>query len=142
MAAYKAKEEFRVGVLRMLKSAVLNKKIEKRLAKEDILPDEEIIAVLSQEMKKRLDSAEAYRAGNRPELAETEEKEVAIVKEFLPKQLDEAEISEIVKSIIAEAGNPGPNGFGKIMGLAAAKTKGAADGALVSKVVKEELAKA
>ena len=140
MAAYKAKAEQRVGVLRLMKSAILNKKIDQRLAKEDILPDAEVIAVLSGEVKKRLDSIEAYNAGGRAELAATEAAEAEIIKEFLPAQLSEAEIRDIVKQIIAAAGNPGASGFGKIMGLASAKTKGAADGALVAKIVKEELA--
>ena len=141
MAAYKAKEEARVGVMRMLKSAILNKKIEKRLAKEDVLPDEEAITVLSGEVKKRLDSAEAYAAGGRQELADAELAEAEIIKEFLPAQLSEDQIREIVAGIIAEQGNPGASGFGKIMGAASAKTKGAADGAVVSRIVKEELNK-
>lgn len=139
LEAYKAKDEKTVGTLRMLKSAILNKKIEKMIAKESELPDDDVMAVLKSEVKKRLDSVESYKAGNRADLAEIEQGEVAIISKFLPEQLSEDKVRELVKSVLAEAGNPGPAGFGKIMGLVIAKAKGAADGSVVSKIVKEEL---
>lgn len=139
LEAYKAKDEKAVGTLRMIKSAILNKKIEKKMAKDDLLPDDDAMAVLKSEVKKRLDSIEAYKAGNRADLAAIEQGEVEIISKFLPEQLSEDKIRELVKEAIAEAGNPGPASFGKIMGLVVAKAKGAADGSVVSKIVKEEL---
>lgn len=141
LEAYKAKNEELVSTLRMLKSAILNKKIEKKMSKEEALPDEEIISVLKSEAKKRADSVEAYRSAGREELATKEEAEINIIKQFLPEQLSEEAVREIVKSVLAEIGEVGPAGFGKIMGSVMAKTNGAADGAIVTKVVKEELAK-
>ena len=139
LEAYKAKDEKTVGTLRMIKAAILNKKIEKKMAKEDLLPDDDVIAVLKSEVKKRLDSVESYKAGNRADLAEIEQGEVEVISKFLPEQLSEDKVRELVKEVLAEAGNPGPSDFGKIMGLVVAKAKGAADGSVVSKIVKEEL---
>lgn len=141
MDAYKAKDDEKVSVLRMIKSAILNKKIEKTLSKDDLLPDDDMIALLKSEAKKRTDSSTAYRDAGREELAAKEDSEIAIIKEFLPEQLSEEAVRELTQGVIAEMGNPGPAGFGKIMGAVIAKAKGAADGAVVSKVVKEELAK-
>jgi len=139
--AYKAKNEESVSTLRMLKSAILNKKIEKKMSKEEILGDDDVIAVLKSEAKKRSDSVDAYRSAGREELAAKEEAEINIIKRFLPDQLSEEAIRELVVGVIAEMGNPGPSGFGKIMSSVMAKTKGSADGALVTKIVKEESAK-
>ncbi|MFA6525856.1 MAG: GatB/YqeY domain-containing protein [Candidatus Buchananbacteria bacterium] len=141
LEAYKAKNEEEVSTLRMLKSAILNKKIEKTMAKDDIMPDDEIIALLKSEVKKRTDSAESYRAGGREESAVKEESEIAIIKKFLPEQMDEDAVRKLVQEVLGEMGNPGQSGFGKIMGAVIAKSKGAADGSVVSKIVKEELAK-
>lgn len=137
--AYKAKEESKVGTLRMIKSALANKKIEKLIAKEDLLEDGEVLAILKSEVKKRLDSITAYQAGNRPELAAIEKQEIEIISGFLPEQLSEEKVRELVKEAIAEQGNPGPSGFGKIMGAVLEKAQGRTDGSLVSKIVKEEL---
>lgn len=137
--AYKAKEESKVGTLRMIKSALANKKIEKLIAKEDLLEDGEVLAILKSEAKKRLDSITAYQAGNRPELAAIEKQEIEIISGFLPEQLSEEKVRELVKEAIAEQGNPGPSGFGKIMGAVLEKAQGRTDGSLVSKIVKEEL---
>ena len=141
MEAYKAKDEFAVSILRMIKSSILNKKIEKIMPKEDPLSDEEVLAVLKSEVKKRLDSVQSYTQGGRADLAETEQKEADFIKKFLPTEMPEDQVREAVVAVIAEMGNPGPSGFGKIMGAVIAKTKGAADGSVVAKLVKEELAK-
>jgi len=141
MDSYKAKDEFAVSILRMIKSSILNKKIEKVMPKEDLLPDEEVLAVLKSEVKKRLDSVQSYTQGGRADLAETEQKEADFIKKFLPEEMSEDHVREIAVAVIAEMGDLGPSGFGKIMGAVMAKAKGTADGTLVSKVVKEELAK-
>ena len=141
MAAYKAKDEQTVSTLRLLKSAIANKKIEKLLAKEDLLPDAEVLAVLKSEVKKRQDSIASYQQGGRPELAAKEQIEIDLISKFLPAQMSEDQVRELAIKVIAEQGNPGPAGFGKIMGAVMAAAAGAADGTVVSKVVKEELGK-
>jgi len=141
LEAFKARDELKTSVLRMLKTSLMNKKIEKLIAKEDFLPDEEVIAVLKTEAKKRQDSIESYRQGGREELAQKEEAEIVIIKQFLPEQMSEDAVMVLTQEVIAEMGNPGSAGFGKIMGAVMAKAKGAADGAIVSKIVKEKLAK-
>ena len=138
LEAYKSKDEIRVSVLRLLKSALANKMIEKKMAKDAVLADEEVIAAIKSEVKKRQDSIESYKQGGREDLADKEAEEAKILSEFLPEQLSEEQVREIVKAAIAELG-AGAGDFGKVMGAAMAKTKGQSDGAVVSKLVKEEL---
>ena len=140
LEAYKNKEEMRVSVLRLLKSALANKMIEKKMAKDAILADDEVIAVIKSEMKKRQDSVESYKQGGREDLADKEAREAEILSEFLPEQMSEDQVREIVKAVIAELGATAGD-FGKVMGAAMAKTKGQSDGTVVSKLVKEELSK-
>jgi len=140
LEAYKSRDEVRVSVLRLLKSALANKMIEKKMAKEDVLPDEEVMAVIKSEVKKRQDSVVSYRSGGREDLALSEEAEAKILSEFLPEQLGEDQVREIVKATISEMGAT-PADFGKVMSAAMAKTKGQSDGSIVSKLVKEELSK-
>lgn len=141
LEAYKAKDENLVGTLRMLKSAILNKKIEKSMAKEDNLADDELIVLLKSEAKKRADSCETYRSAGREELAAKEESEIAMIKKFLPQQLSEEAVRELVLGVKAEMGEVSQPDFGKLMSAVIAKAKGTADGALVARIVKEELAK-
>jgi uncharacterized protein len=141
LISYKNKNELEVNVLRMIKTVILNKKIEKKLPKEEVLSDEEIIAVLKSELKKRTDSFSAYTAGNRNDLAEVEKNEMAIISRFLPEQLTDEQVRQVVNTVIAEIGNPGASGFGKLMAEVMKRTKGSADGNQVSKIVKEQLSK-
>lgn len=141
LEAYKNKESETVETLRMVKAALINRKVDKLLSKDDELPDEEVIAVLKTEAKKRQDSIESYRQGDREDLAVKEESEMVIIKKFLPEQLSDEQLRGLVAEVISEVGNPGPSGFGKVMGAVMAKTKGAADGNAVSRIVKEELSK-
>ncbi|MFA5124953.1 MAG: GatB/YqeY domain-containing protein [Patescibacteria group bacterium] len=141
MTAYKAKDEAVVSTLRLLKSAIANKKIEKLMPKEELLPDEDVLAVLKSEVKKRLDSIVSYKQANREELAAKEQVEIDLIAKFLPEQMSEEKVRELAVKIVTEQGHPGMAGFGKVMGLVMAATKGAADGTVVSKIVKEELGK-
>jgi len=138
LAAFKAGEKEIVETLRMLKSALINRKIEKSLAKEADLPDEEVVAMAQTEIKKRKDSIEAYSAGGRPDLAEKEAAEMKIIEKYLPAQLSEEEVSAAIQAIIAETGATAKD-FGKVMGLAMAKMKGQTDGQVVSALVKKLL---
>jgi uncharacterized protein len=141
LSSYKNKEEIAINVLRMLKTSILNKKIEKKLPKEESLSDEEIITVLKSELKKRNDSLEAYQSAGRNDLAEIEKKEIEFISGFLPQQLSDEQVNEIFNEVIKELGNPGPSGFGKIMSEVMKRTNGSADGNQVSRIVKEGLNK-
>ncbi|MEK7167966.1 MAG: GatB/YqeY domain-containing protein [Patescibacteria group bacterium] len=139
LEAYKSKNEAGTSVLRMLKAALVNKKIEKKMAKEDFLPDEETLSVIKAEVKKRQDSIESYRQGNRSDLADKEEGEIKILTGYLPEQLSNDQVLALVMEAVSEAGAKGPSDFGKVMAAVMKKTKGQADGQSVSSLVKEIL---
>jgi len=141
LEAYKAKNTQEISVLRMLKTSLANKKIEKLIAKEDSLPDAEALAVLKSELKKRLDSVSVYQSANKQDLADQEQWEADFISKFLPEQLSEEKIRELVKETLTELGNPPASDFGKVMSLVMAKANGSADGSIVSKLVKEEISK-
>lgn len=141
--ALKAGDHFLVGTLRMLLAAIQNKEKEKKF-KEKVegdaqLTDEEIIDVISSEIKKRNDAIALYKQGNRPELAEREQKEIGALKKYLPAQLSEDEIKKLVQESIALTNAKEMKDMGKVMGDLNPKIKGKADGATVSKIVKELL---
>jgi len=139
ITSLKAKEESKVSVLRMLQSIIKNKEIE--LKKRDGLSDEEIGQLVISEIKKRNDSIESYKSGNRNDLVENEEKEIEILKKYMPEQMSEEEVGKIVEKVIADIGASSSADFGKVMGKMMAEVKGKADGNLVSKIVKEKLSK-
>lgn len=134
--AMKAKDETKVSALRMLKSAITNWEVkgERKEAK-----DEDIMPLVKKEIKQRRDSAQQYREGNRPELAEKEEKEIEVLEKYLPQQMSEEEIKKVVQEVIAELGASSKQDFGKVMGAVMGKLKGQADGGIVNKIVGEEL---
>ena len=135
--AMKDKDELKVSTLRMLKSALKNKEIEKKTA----LNDDEIIQVTQSQIKSRQDSITLYTKGDRTELAEKEEKEIAILKEYLPEQLSEEEIKNKVKEAIQKTGAQDIKDMGKVMGVLMGELQGKADGSTISAIVKEELQK-
>lgn len=150
--ALKAKEEMRVSTLRLLLASIKNKEVEKRtkLSKSEPgekldelskLSDEEIINVISTEVKKRKDSVMQYNEGGRPELAKKEEEEAGVLAVYLPAQMDESEIRNIVAATIKEVGVDDIKDIGRLMGALMIKVKGKADGGLVNKIVREELEK-
>ena len=104
------------------------------------LNDEEMVAVLSREMKVRRESLEAFRGGGREDLAAKEEAAIAIVTEFLPQPLTEAELRSMVEAAIAESGAATPRDMGKVMAIVSIKTRGRADGKAVSQLVTKLLA--
>lgn len=148
---FKAKDEAQVSTLRMLLAAIKNKEVEKRtkLSKEEHdlgkleeqskLTDDEIIQVVSSEIKRRREAAEQYAQGGRMELAKKEEAEAKILSSYMPEQMSEEEVRKIVAQTIKEIGVSDAKEMGKLMGALMGKVKGKADGALVSKIVKEEL---
>ena len=137
--AMKAKAEMDLAVLRMLISSIKNKKIE--LKKQEDLNDDEVVAVIKSEVKKRKDSIESYKAGNRDDLAQNEEAEIEVLKKYLPEEMSEDAVQEVVKEVISSMGEVTMQDFGKVMGASMAKLKNQADGSVVQKVVKEELTK-
>lgn len=152
--AFKAKEELKVSVLRLLSSSIKNKETEKRtklaksgtqdeavLVKASQLEDEEVLAVIGTEVKRRKDSIEQYKAGGRPELVTQEEAELKILSVYLPEPMGEETVRQIVVESIKEAGVASAADLGKVMKVLMPKVKGRADGGMVNRIVKEELGK-
>ena len=135
--AMKAGDALRRMVLSLVLSAVKNKEIEKRSE----LTDEEIVDVLSSEVKKRKESIESYEKGGREELAQKERDELNVLMEYMPEQMSEDEIRTEAKKAIAETGAKEIKEMGKVLGVLMPNLKGRADGQTVSRIVKEELQK-
>ncbi|EUJ46280.1 GatB/YqeY domain-containing protein [Listeria riparia] len=134
--AMRAKEKDKLSVIRMLKAALQNEAI--RLGTDDLSPDDEV-TILSREMKQRRDSLNEFEKAGREDLVEQLKQEIVIVEGYLPKQLSEEEIAEIVKVTIEEVGATSPADFGKVMTAVMPKVKGKADGNAVNKFVKQYL---
>src|SRR5512137_119504 len=135
-SAMRAKDSLRMNTVRGLKSAIKYREIE--LMKP--LDDAGILGVVSTEIKRRRDSVEQYRAGNRPDLAEKEEAEIKILQEFLPQQLTPAEVEAKVAEVNARVGAQGPKDMGAVMKALLPEVQGRADGKVVSELVKQRLA--
>jgi hypothetical protein len=136
--ALKSKDELRASTLRMVISAVFNKEIEVR--KKDIgLSDEEILTVLSSEVKKRKDAIREFENGGRSDLADKEKLEMAILVVYLPEQMPDEEIARIVKDGVREVGATSEKDFSKVMKIIMPIMKGKADGDRVSAAVREAL---
>jgi uncharacterized protein len=132
-AAMKAGERDRVGALRMLANALQQ---EAKLGTEDI---EDEVAVLQRERKKRLEAAEAFRKGGSEDRAAAEEAESELIEAYLPEQLSDEELVELVSAAIEEAGASAPSEMGKVMSLVMPRVQGRADGKRVSGTVRERL---
>ncbi len=133
--AMKAKDALTLGAIRMMITAVKNREIEQRSE----LDDAGVTAILSTLMKQRRESAEAFREGDRIELAEKEEAELAVIQRFLPEPLDDAELDAIIEKAVAETGAASMRDMGKVMKIVSAETVGRADGRIVSERVKARL---
>ena len=135
-AAMRSGDALRRDTLRMAESSIYN--AEKRDRRE--YSDDEVAAVLGREVKTRRESVDAFRKGGREDLASKEEAEIAILARFLPEQLSETAIVALVQEAVAATSATSPRDMGKVMGWLAPKTKGRADGRLVSQVVTRALA--
>ncbi len=138
-AAMKAREEQLLSTLRMVKSALKNREIEKMAP----LDEKESQAVLTTLIKQRKESVEQFTKGGRPEMADKEAAEILLIETYLPKAAGEAEIAAGVKAVIAEMGSPTMKEMGTVMKNAMARFSGAGmrvDGKMVSEAVKQELA--
>jgi uncharacterized protein YqeY len=134
-SAMREKAQLRLDTIRMLKSAIKYREIE--LMKP--LDDAGIQGVIASEVKRRRDSVEQYRAGNRPELAEKEEAEIAILQGYLPQQLSEAELRAKVDEAVKKVGAQGPKDMGAVMKALLPEVQGRAEGKVVSDMVKARL---
>ncbi|HET6744786.1 MAG TPA: GatB/YqeY domain-containing protein [Candidatus Limnocylindria bacterium] len=130
-----ARDIRRTGTLRMAMAAYQNRRIE--LGRD--LTDEDIVDVLGKQMKQRRESIEHFRAAGRDAMVKVEEEESAIIAEFMPQALSEAEIAELVRAAVAETGASSPADMGKVMGKLTPHTRGRADGKVVADMVRQQL---
>lgn len=129
--AMKAKDKVTLGVVRMVKSSVSNEQIK---LGHDLTADEEL-AVLSRELKQRVEEMESYKAADRADLAEEIQGQIDVLKSYMPAQMSEEEVVAVVKETIAEVGATSKADLGKVMGALMPKVKGKADGKLVNQTV-------
>ncbi len=134
-ASLKAGERVRLGALRMLVAAITNR--EKELRRE--LSDDEVREVAAKEVKKRLESIEAFESAGRLELAEKERAEREVLEPYAPEQLDEAAIDALIDEALVSTGATSVKEMGKVMGVVMGKAKGAVDGTVVQRKVRERL---
>jgi uncharacterized protein len=135
--ALKARDEVTTATLRMALTAITNAEVAGKQARE--LSDDEVVTVLGQEAKKRREAAEAYDAAGRAELAGRERAEGEVIDRYLPQQLDDAEVAELVRTAIAEAGATSARDLGAVMKILKPQTAGRADGRRVSEEVRRQL---
>lgn len=135
--AMKEKEagKFRLSVIRMVRASIKNVEIDRK--KE--LADDEVLDIIAKEVKLRRDAAEEFSRGNRQDLVDNVQREAAILMDYLPAQLSEAEIRALVSAAVTQAGAASVKDMGKVMAVLMPQTKGRADGKLVNLIVKEFL---
>lgn len=134
----KEKKELNLSVLRMVSSAISSEEINKG-KKETGLSDEEVIDILSREVKKRRDSITQYESAGRQELAEKEKQEIEVIAKYLPAQLSAEEVEKLAKEAIAQSGATNDKDFGAVMKVLSPQIKGRADGKVASEIVKKLL---
>jgi len=148
--AFKAKEQIKLSVLKMVNSEIGNAEINKRaklmrdgktenVETASVLNDEEVLQVILREVKKRKDSISAFESAGRLELAEKEKAELAMLMVYMPEQLSEEVIRDLVKKAVEQSGAKGEKEIGKVMAILSSQVKGKADGALVNKIARELL---
>ncbi len=137
--AIRSRDELTSGTIRMVLTAITNEEVSGKTARE--LSDVEIITVLSREAKKRREAAEAFETGDRPERAALEKSEGEVIAKYLPEQLSDEKLNEMIAEAIAETGASGPGGMGLVMKVLSPKIAGKADGGTVSAAVKEVLSR-
>jgi len=138
--AMKTGDALKRDTLRMLDAMIKNTEIEK-MKKEEGLTDVEVQEVIARAVKQRKDSVAQYTAGGRPELAEKESQEIEILTAYMPEQMGEDKVREIIKEVITQTGASSKADIGKVMGAAMSKLKGQADGNVVKSIVEDELSK-
>lgn len=137
--AMKDKEagKFRLSVIRMVRSSIKYMEIEKKRE----LTDEEVLEILAREVKMRRDAGEEFKKAGRDDLVQKAEDEILVLSAYLPEQLDESEIRQLIRVVIAEVGAVTEKDLGKVMNALMPKVRGRSDGKLVNTIVRAELAK-
>ena len=135
--AMKARDELTTATLRMALTAITTEEVAGKTARE--LSDDEVLKVLAREAKKRREATEAFADAGRTELADRERAEGEVLATYLPAQLDDAELAELVRAAVAEAGASGPQQMGQVMKLVQPRVAGRADGKRVSEEVRRQL---
>lgn len=136
--AMKSRDELRAATLRMVLTAVRTEEVAGKTARE--LSDAEVVTVLTREAKKRREAAEAFDQGGRPDRAERERAEGEVITAYLPAQLSDDELRDLVAAAIAETGAAGPGGMGQVMKVLTPRTAGRAEGGRVAGEVRRQLA--
>lgn len=135
--AMKARDTETVATLRMVLAGIRNLRAEAGHG-EDVA-DEEVLDLLGREAKRRNEAATAYAEAGRGELAEKERRELEVLQRYMPRQLDEGELRELVEAAITETGAQGPSDLGKVMSVVMPNVKGRADGKQVNAIARERL---
>lgn len=137
--AMKAKDKLRLETVRSLKKVILEKEVEARTQGRDTLTEDEELSVLTQQAKQRRDSITQYQQAGREDLAAKEAQELAIIETYLPQQLSDEEITEVIEQTIAKVGAASMKDMGKVMGPVMQQLKGRADGSKVQAITKAKL---
>jgi len=138
ITAMKARDAVKMAALRMVKSEIGNLEVSGKDNSE--ATDENVLAIIKRQVKQRKDSIEQYEAGGRADLAEGEKLELAVLEIYMPEMMGEAQVKEVVESVVAGMGEVSPSDMGRVMGAAMGELKGKADGGLVRQVVQAVLA--
>ena len=134
--AQKAQDKGRVSTLRLVNAAIQSRDIENRGAGKPAASDDEVLQILAKMVKQREESIKAFEDGKRPELADQERAEIAIIREYMPRQMDEAETEAAIRAAIAETGAAGIKDMGKVIAVLRQKYAGQMDFGKASGVVK------
>ncbi len=137
--AMRSRDSVRLRTLRSIRAALKEKEIEARSGGENRVEEEQIVAVLQKQAKQRRDSIEQFRAAERADLVKNEQEELQIIESYLPEQMSEDKIRDIVGGIVQEVGAQSISDMGKVMGPAMSQLRGKADGRVVNRVVRELL---
>jgi uncharacterized protein len=133
--AMRAKDSERLATIRMITSAIKQIEVDERI----VLDDARVLSVIEKMMKTRKESIVQFQAGNRPDLVEKEEKEIALLQAYMPTQLSEAELESIIAAAIAEAGATSMKDMGKVVAIVKTKAQGRSDMGAVSAKIKAKL---
>jgi uncharacterized protein len=135
--AMRERDELRLATLRMALAAITNEEVAGKAARE--LSDDEVVRVLTREAKRRKEAAEAFSSGGRPELAEREQAEGRVLEDYLPAQLTDDELRELVATAVSETGAEGPRAMGQVMKAVQQQVVGRAEGGRVAAEVRRQL---
>lgn len=141
-AAMRSKDQVRVRTIRSIRAALTEKEIERRTGGKGEVSEEDALSVLQKQAKQRRDSIEQFEAAGREDLAAREREELAVIDEYLPKQMSDDELRAILHEVITATGAASPRDIGKVMGAAIERTRGLADGKRVNELARELLSEA